>query len=330
MKVFFKDILISSKQKRNDTIFWAVIFSVCYIICNYLSIFICGYKQTFKTQNELLSAVFYFLTSVAIIIVCEIIRAILLNQSKKFKLSKSFFVFIFSLIIAVPSMIINSVSLNIIEGSVFSTIFKVVIPTVFSSILSSMLVISGGIIPSCIYLTAIRMIYVLPIVPNTDRFIDISLNIILQIIFIIAFECTKDTEDKETKNNKTSGSFNILIIGIVGLTVIFFGGLLPMEPTSIATGSMEPELSIGDMVIVSELEKGNIKTGDIIKFHKDGKYVIHRVDEIDKIEGKTIYFTKGDANNCRDLGYITDDDISGKIVFKIPWIGNFTLWLHSV
>ena len=42
------------------------------------------------------------------------------------------------------------------------------------------------------------------------------------------------------------------------------------------------------------------------------------------------YYTKGDANEQKDDGYRKREDIMGKVTFRIPYIGYFTLWINNL
>ena len=63
---------------------------------------------------------------------------------------------------------------------------------------------------------------------------------------------------------------------------------------------------------------------------KDNEKVIHRVIEIDYIDGKTRYYTKGDANEEKDDGYILDSQIIGLTNYKLSYLGYPTLWIHDI
>ena len=52
--------------------------------------------------------------------------------------------------------------------------------------------------------------------------------------------------------------------------------------------------------------------------------------KIENINGQLRYYTKGDANEDPDAGFITSSDIVGTVRFKIPYIGYPTLWLRSL
>lgn len=188
---------------------------------------------------------------------------------------------------------------------------------------------SGGAVPGIIYSVLTGIPLILPVVLNTTKLLNLCLYIILPIMFIVALECDSDEKETKKQNGKTI-AVNISILSVVSVILFFSLGIFPIEPTSIASGSMEPELSIGDMVIVNTLDKSNISVGDVIKFEKNGMYVIHRVADIEEKNGQTVYLTKGDANQNQDTGYVTADDIVGKIIGRIPYVGYITLWLHSV
>jgi signal peptidase len=58
--------------------------------------------------------------------------------------------------------------------------------------------------------------------------------------------------------------------------------------------------------------------------------IVHRVVDIKIINGITRYYTKGDANEDADAGFITDSEIVGLADKKIPFIGYPTIWMRSL
>ena len=98
----------------------------------------------------------------------------------------------------------------------------------------------------------------------------------------------------------------------------------------IISGSMEPEISVNDVVIIKETPKEEIKKGDIISFDKNGDIITHRIIYLTTNKnGETTYITKGDANNIEDEGYVEYKDIEGKMIGKIPKIGKIIMALKS-
>lgn len=105
----------------------------------------------------------------------------------------------------------------------------------------------------------------------------------------------------------------------------FFG----WKPFIVLSGSMETQISAGDIVVVKEIDTNELKKGDIIAF-KDGNIVItHRIDEVTKIDGKTQYITKGDNNNTQDIGYVLPEQVEGVFKFKIARLGNIAMFIQT-
>ena len=58
--------------------------------------------------------------------------------------------------------------------------------------------------------------------------------------------------------------------------------------------------------------------------------VVHRVVDIEIINGVARYYTKGDANEDMDMGYIVDSNIVGVVNYKLPAVGFPTLWMRKL
>ncbi len=98
----------------------------------------------------------------------------------------------------------------------------------------------------------------------------------------------------------------------------------------IISGSMEPNISINDLVIIKEVPQNEINSKDIISFTVNGETITHRIENISTDEsGDLVYTTKGDANNIEDADTIKFEDIEGKYIGKIPKIGKIILVLKS-
>lgn len=96
------------------------------------------------------------------------------------------------------------------------------------------------------------------------------------------------------------------------------GNKLPMPfghgAAVVLSGSMEPALSVDDLVFIKECDEYEI--GDVVVYQSGNILVIHRIESID---GETVT-TRGDANNSSDEPFpITA--IKGKMTGKIGGIG---------
>ena len=89
----------------------------------------------------------------------------------------------------------------------------------------------------------------------------------------------------------------------------------------VATGSMEPAIPVGTIIITHE-EFDDIEEGDIISFVSQegttkGKVITHRVmDIIFSEKGSKLLQTKGDANLSIDSSYVGKDNYIGTVVWQ--------------
>ena len=129
-------------------------------------------------------------------------------------------------------------------------------------------------------------------------------------------------------NKQIKGIFRIILLvlvaSLVGVGIYninatrLAGNSLPMPlgfgAAVVLSGSMEPEFSVGDLLIVTEKE--SYKVGDVVVFQDDGMTVTHRIVSITEEE----IVTKGDANNSEDSP-ITREQIKGSVLFAVPFLG---------
>lgn len=89
----------------------------------------------------------------------------------------------------------------------------------------------------------------------------------------------------------------------------------------VVTGSMEPTLSVGTLLVSKEVEMAAVDVGDIICFRAQesaifGKMMTHRVTEImETADGALMFVTKGDANLTVDGYYVTAANLVGKVIW---------------
>jgi len=92
---------------------------------------------------------------------------------------------------------------------------------------------------------------------------------------------------------------------------------------------MEPALPTGSVVVIRA--QPSYSAGDVVTFGRAGtkELVTHRISAVNYGEGSKTFVTKGDANNSLDQGSITNDQIQGKVVFDIPYLGYVQNWLRT-
>lgn len=94
---------------------------------------------------------------------------------------------------------------------------------------------------------------------------------------------------------------------------------------AVTSGSMEPEIHIGDVIYVKSIPFQNISTGDVITFsmNQGRTMVTHRVEKIDRENG--LVQTKGDANREADPVWIDRKTICGEVQYTVQGLGYVAL-----
>lgn len=89
----------------------------------------------------------------------------------------------------------------------------------------------------------------------------------------------------------------------------------------VLTGSMEPTIQPGEMIIIKETD--NYKSNDIITYREDKNFLVtHRIIRVNE----EWIVTKGDNNNIEDKE-IKKEQILGKVIFQSKFCGFFILYL---
>ncbi len=137
------------------------------------------------------------------------------------------------------------------------------------------------------------------------------------------------------------------IIIILSISIIFVNTVLIIKsetnskeipdvfgftPFIVISGSMEPNISVDDMIIIKKVNIDEIKEGDIISYKsfEDNIIVTHRVTHVvEDNHGEKFFKTKGDNNTIPDVNVVEESQIQGKYICKIPLIGKIVKYVHN-
>ena len=101
----------------------------------------------------------------------------------------------------------------------------------------------------------------------------------------------------------------------------------------VQTGSMIPKYNIGDVILVKEKDIDKIKVGNDVTYKGEsgsvkGLLVTHRVIDIEEVEGKKVFHTKGIANNLEDP-IVYENQINGVVQTKLYILSLICLLLNN-
>lgn len=126
----------------------------------------------------------------------------------------------------------------------------------------------------------------------------------------------------------------LVVVMITTITTRINGGTPSIFGYSIfrvSSGSMQPELEIGDVILMKECNPLDLKKGDIVTYQGTtgemaGKAVTHRVVKAPfEKDGEYYIQTKGDANDLVDAD-VSISNVMGIVQCKLPILS----WLYEV
>ncbi|MDD2234717.1 MAG: signal peptidase I [Desulfitobacteriaceae bacterium] len=105
---------------------------------------------------------------------------------------------------------------------------------------------------------------------------------------------------------------------------------LGYKPFIVLSGSMEPTILTGDLVLTREIAAETITKDDIITFSTDKNTVVtHRVTEVVNQDGALSFLTKGDANIGSDASVVKPENLEGKYLGRVGGLGRFAMFLQT-
>ena len=319
-------------KSKNEKIKTTLIIVIIYYILYFLLGLIVGYKRSpySRTFFGIAKNLFYI---VGLIAMQDYVRTKVINNQRK-KVNYVLFTIVFILLRLDYTEGFQVFSSG---GKIFEYIASVIIPEVAKGCVCMYLAISGGTLLVYAYSLPVALFQVLcPIFPDVDWFLKSIFDILISLIIFLynnyehMIKTTRMTRREKKKINPIK---NIPIIIVLLIVVSFIAGFLPAKPIAIMSYSMVPTFSRGAVVISVKMDKKNLhklKVGDILHYKAENGEVIHRIIDIKHDEkGNLLFQTKGDNNNIPDSKLVEEEQVIGRIILYIPYIGYPSVWFSE-
>ena len=326
-----------NKRLKKEVTFEVFICTIIFLLFYYIF----GVFISFAYTDDYLTI--YGIEKIILPLLLTIVFKEDLRKSLLTKCGDSKFLMIYTVLIFILIDISSSLSIIKINDSynIFLFIALTLIPSISRNIFATYVSKNVGTAPIILYLIIMTLYeYIIPIVPNPNRYLKSIIDFILPIIMLVrVIKVVDKYSDKdyeiERNYNKLRVAYLIIPIFITSLVVYLISGYFKYYAIAIASGSMKPVFDRGYVVVVEQVgakydNYDKLQNGEIIAFKTEKEIVVHRI--IKKIETKdeVIYYTKGDANPKEDNYAIKRENIVGIVRFKVPFIGYPTIWLSEI
>ena len=141
----------------------------------------------------------------------------------------------------------------------------------------------------------------------------------------------KEIRRRESIRSYLIDNRNILMrIVIIIVSIFVILRLFDIRLHAMSSESMASIIPRGSIVVTRAIPPMSLRPGDIITFYnEEGISITHRIEEVvsNYMEtGITVYVTKGVDNSNVDENVVRPNQIIGRYVFHIPWVGR--LWIR--
>lgn len=120
-------------------------------------------------------------------------------------------------------------------------------------------------------------------------------------------------------------------VAALGWLAVFAAGpafFLKWQPVVISSGSMQPLIQTGDVVLIEDIESSeDLQPSNVITFRdpsRNGTLVTHRIETVND-DGT--FTTRGDANGFPDMTPVSPEAVEGRGAYLVPMIGMPVTWL---
>ncbi len=327
-----------NKKTNNKKVIWSVLFySLSLLILIYSIGLLTGYARTpySLTPLNIIKNTFPVLL---VIILVELLRFNICQKS-----DNDFYINIISILIftAIDILLV----LNGYDKSDMSDLMRlwsiVILPSLIKNSMLNKLSYRYGYYPCMIYQCVMSLyIYIIPITPDLGYYL-YSVTLVLEPIIVVGIiDCLFRERDNtisfpsKRTSIKLKKIYNTAIIVFMVIVIGLSSDLLPYWISVVGTGSMQPTINIGDIIIVDKIiakRLDKLKVGDILVFRIKDNIYTHRIIGISEKNGMYSISTKGDRKgNAVDNWIVNNDDVVGVVKQKIPYLGYPTVWLSRI
>ncbi len=303
------------------------VISLVLLTLLYLSGLKFGYvKNPYALQPKFLLA--YALPMAVVIVASEYFRYVMRAQSDKWADVLSYIS-----CVAAEALMFGNLAYLTTFNRFMDFVGIMLFPAIIANLLYHYLSKRYGMYPNIVYRAVTTLyVYLIPLQSDIPDSLLALCKLCIPILIFLFIDALYEKKRKYAlaKKSALSSVITVVLIAMTIPVILLISNQFRYGMLVVATPSMTGELNKGDAAIYQRLDEQPIEEGQVIVFDKGGSLIIHRVVDIQTINGTTRYYTKGDANEDLDAGFIHRSDIVGFVNYKIPYLGYPTIWMRSL
>lgn len=133
------------------------------------------------------------------------------------------------------------------------------------------------------------------------------------------------------KKAGTIAAVTILVLLVTSVLFVMITPFFGWRTEIVLSGSMEPAIPTGSVVVSRPIAANEVREGDIIMFASLAGHSLttHRVVKVEPTSDGFHFITKGDAVKGADINPVVPGQLVGIIVFCVPLLGYLIAFIRT-
>lgn len=283
------------------------------------------------------SGIFYNMLAILPMLAArESIRAYCLGIAGRAPKNRSAYVAVLTLVMIGTEISFHKIGNLQGQEAIFIYVTSEFIPLIARNCLVTMLVLYGSTTAGIVYLGLIEAFQkCFPFLPDLPWLADSAIGITFPVLYLIFVRERYHFLNGDEPAREEGGMVRYLAGLFAAVAFSWFCvGVFTVYPSVVLTGSMEPGIEPGDVVLIRKLteekEVYQLVSGDVINFKREDITITHRIIDVLRDEAGNVSFqTKGDNNSSADEEIVMPNDVNGRVVDVVPKVGLPILMLKS-
>lgn len=209
----------------------------------------------------------------------------------------------------------------------------ILFPAITGNLLFHYLSAHYGAVPNSIYRLVMALYpYLLSRAPGTPSSMLAFGRLVMPLLIFLFIRSLYEKRKFVVSRRKSIAEFagNGLLLVAMALVIMLISCQFRFGLLVVGSESMTGSIDMGDAIIYEEYSDQILTEGQVAVFKNGRTTYIHRIVDITHTDGELRIFTKGDANESMDPGYVTEENMVGVVKLTVKNIGYPTIWVRQL
>lgn len=124
----------------------------------------------------------------------------------------------------------------------------------------------------------------------------------------------------------------VLVVVILICAGLFIAPRFGWHLDIVRGGSMEPTIKVGSLIVIRPVQPQDVEIDDVITYRgstDSATVTTHRVIGVKGSDKSLTFLTKGDANEDPDAYTVAPENVLGRVLLNVPYVGYAMAYIRT-